>query len=116
MPRQLKPEMSGLSSEVKFLACAQIWTQSVDSTVHIGIRLSQDVKFVAGDSVSITHRAKQKTKTGNMVVVCAERRKDKLYLVGIPDEEMPPPPHAGPNPSAPYYSCPLLVRFFHFFV
>lgn len=108
---QVNPEMNGIPAEVKFLECAQIWTQEANSNLRIGIRVSQDVEFVAGDFVSITHKAKQKAKTGNMTVVCVERRKDKLYLVGVPDKDLLPPPHAGPNQSSPYYSCPLLVCY-----
>ncbi len=75
--------------------------------MHVGVQLSQDVKFVAGDQVSLTHKEKNQTKSGNIIVVCVERRKDKLYLVGTPDPEMPPPFHPGPN--KPYCLHQLLV-------
>lgn len=103
--------MNGIPAEVKFLDCAQIWSDDAKSNLHLGIRLSNDVKVVAGDIVDITHIVQQKRKSGKMTVVCVERRKDKLYLVGVPDKEEVPPPHAGPNRLAPYYSCPLLVCF-----
>ena len=107
--------MNGIPPEVKFLSCVEICSMEDNPNLYVGVRLSQDVKFVAGDQVNITHKARQKTKMGNMTVVCIEKRKDKLYLVGLPDPELPPPPHAGPNTSAPFYCCPLLVfdKFLH---
>lgn len=104
--------MNGVPAEVKFLECTQIWSHDAKSNFHLGIQLLQGVKVVAGDIVSITHRTQRVKKMGKITVVGVERRKDKLYLVGLPDKELPPPLHAGPNRLASYYSCPLLVPFF----
>lgn len=101
--------MNGIPAEVKFLACAQIWPMEDNSNLYAGVRLSEDAKYVAGDQVCVTHKEKHQTKTGRFTVLCLEKRKDKLYLIGTPDPEMPPPSHSGPDPAKPSLSSYQLL-------